>query len=231
MINPIKNIVQGVMSTNIATYNTTILKTLSLFIITLLSVFVTYTLITPTTVFVSVLLSGILSIILLLLTPKYLSYKQIAFPIALLEGIGIGAITFMIEQKVPGVGIKAVLATMLSFVIVYALYALKIIKVTPTLIKATTYGLYTALIGIFAILILSLFKVIVLTSLILNVIFGFTLLLGLSCLIINFQEVFKAVENKVHKDEEWGLAISLLISIILIYESFLRLFGINLNID
>ncbi len=50
MINPIKNIVQGVMSTNIATYNTTILKTLSLFIITLLSVFVTYTLITPTTV-------------------------------------------------------------------------------------------------------------------------------------------------------------------------------------
>ena len=78
MINPIKNIVQGVMSTNIATYNTTILKTLSLFIITLLSVFVTYTLITPTTVFVSVLLSGILSIILLLLTPKYLSYKQIA---------------------------------------------------------------------------------------------------------------------------------------------------------
>ena len=42
---------------------------------------------------------------------------------------------------------------------------------------------------------------------------------------------FTAVENKVHKDEEWGLAISLLISIILIYESFLRLFGINLNID
>ena len=38
-------------------------------------------------------------------------------------------------------------------------------------------------------------------------------------------------ENKVHKDEEWGLAISLLISIILIYESFLRLFGININID
>ena len=142
MITPIKNIIQGVMSNNVATYNTTILKTLSLFIITLLSVFVTYTLITPTTVFVSVLLSGILSIILLLLTPKYLSYKQIAFPIAFLEGIGIGAITFMIEQKVPGVGIKAVLATMLSFVIVYALYALKIIKVTPTLIKATTYGLY-----------------------------------------------------------------------------------------
>ena len=77
MINPIRNIVQGVMSTNIATYNTTILKTLSLFIITLLSVFVSYTLITPTTVFVSILLSGILSIILLLLTPKYLSYKQI----------------------------------------------------------------------------------------------------------------------------------------------------------
>ncbi len=50
MINPIKNIVQSVISTNINTYKTTILKTLSLFIITLLSVFVTYTLITPTTV-------------------------------------------------------------------------------------------------------------------------------------------------------------------------------------
>lgn len=231
MINPIKNIIQGVMSNNVATYNTTILKTLSLFIVTLLSVFVTYTLITPTTVFVSVLLSGILSIILLLLSPKHLSYKQIAFPLAFLEGIGVGAITFMIEQKVPGVGIKTVLATMLSFIIVYALYALKIIKVTPTLIKATTYGLYIALIGIFTLIVLTLFKVITITAIVLNIIFGFTLLLGLSCLIINFQEVFTAVENKVHKDEEWGLAISLLISIILIYESFLRLFGINLNID
>lgn len=228
MLNPLKSI-QPSTDINVATYNGVISKTLLLFLVTLITTLVTYMFTNITLTLPLIIISGILGIILLWQAPNRISYKKIALPFALLEGIGIGAITQYIEHKVPGVGLKAAFATILSFIIIYGLFSFKLIKVTPNLKKITIYGLIFAMFGLMAIILLTYFKVIVLTTLFLNIIFGFTLLLGLCTLLINFDDVFNAVNNRVKQEEEWGLAISLLLSIILIYESFLRLFGINLG--
>lgn len=227
MINPLKNTKIYNIHKEIATYQGVINKTFLLMLLLIFSSLLTIKLLTPALAFVTLFVSAIPAFILILLAPCKWSYKTIAIPFSILEGISIGALTFIIESKYPGVGIKAISATLLSFITIYYLYSNKVIKVTDKLIKYTKYGLILSVVGLISIILLTLFKVIVLSSLTLAFIFVFILILGLSCLLIDFDDVFKAVTNKVNKDEEWTLAVSLILSIVLIYESFLRIFGFS----
>lgn len=231
MLDPLKNIKNNVTHTDVATYSGVINKTLLLLICLTLFTLLSYTFITSMLLALYLLVSSVVvGLTLLVIAPSLVSYKTIAVPYSILEGISVGAITYILEQKFPGVGVKSVVATILSFTLLYILYSYKIIKVTDKLRKYNKALLITACISLLILVILSFCNIIFITPILGIIIFIIILLVGLSTLLIDFDDVFKAVTNKVDKEEEWTLAISLILSIILIYESFLRVFGFSSEI-
>ena len=223
-MNIIKNIKTNQIN-SIASYSGVILKTLLLLLITGIMASTVYLSVTMTTALAILISSSILCLILVFLAPNKIHYKDIALPFSCFEGMALGALTYIIETKHPGVGVKAILATIASFCFVYFLYAFKLVKVTEKLRKYTYIGLILGSVLLLSILILVLLKVLVITPIIGIILFGSIFVLGLFTLLTDFEDVFQAVNNKVDKKEEWTLAISLLLSIVLIYESLLRVFG------
>lgn len=208
---------------DVATYNGVISKTLFMFLLLFISVFVTYNSITPTLLIPTLLVGSILSLLLIFISPNLIKDKYKAVPFAILEGVVLGCITYVVEKKVPGSGVKALTATLLSFILVYGLFATKLIKVTPKMLKLTGYGLCFSIVTLAIILICLFFKIVAISPILLLFLFLFILLLGFTSLLIDFHYIFEAVESKVKKEEEWFLAISLILSIILIYQSFLSI--------
>lgn len=212
-----------------ANYKGVFNKALFLFLVTVLSSLATLNYITLPLVLPTILLTFIIGFILLVISPKYLSYKDIAIPFSILEGLSLGAITYFINLKLANSGIYALLATFSSFVIMWLLYYFKIINVTDKFIKNTQKSLLALTVILFVLLLLLIFKLIVISPIILLILFIIVLVSGLCSLLVDFEQIKKAIEMKVEDKEEWGLAVSLLLSIVLIYQSFLQIFGIDLD--
>lgn len=154
-------------------------------------------------------------------------FKQSLAPIlapvyALGEGVIIGVLSALMEQKYPGIVSSAVAGTVGLFGTILLLYKLKIIKNSPMLTK----GILFAMLGILIVRIVDLFMggsfipkdgmmgIGIQVMIVAVATFSF---------IIDFEAIELAVEHKASKKDEWYLAFGLIVSIVWLYLEVLRL--------
>tara|TARA_B100001093_G_scaffold508149_1_gene569788 strand:+ start:12810 stop:13541 length:732 start_codon:yes stop_codon:yes gene_type:complete len=181
-------------------------------------------------------LGGLVSLLVLLFTrPKNPVPLMSAY--AVLEGMLVGSVSLMYSSAYDGIVLQAGLGTLAIFVVMYGLYAARILKATPmfTRIVISLTG------GIF---------ILYMMTILLNLFTGMTLpflhstgplgigisvfILGVASLnlILDFGFIERGVENKSPKVGEWWAALGLLVTLIWIYFEVLRLLSkIRSNMD
>ncbi|TPD73675.1 Bax inhibitor-1/YccA family protein [Flavobacterium microcysteis] len=157
--------------------------------------------------------------------PQYSPYLAPAY--ALVEGLFIGGISAVFEAMYPGIVIKAVGATLVTFLVCFGLYKYQIVKVNEqfksVVIAATlaiaTYYLISWLLAMF-------------TSFV-PVHYGNSpMSIGISVVVIiiaalnlflDFDLIEKGAKNRQPKYMEWFGAMGLMITLVWLYIEFLRL--------
>jgi len=155
-------------------------------------------------------------------------FPRVAMPFSILysaaQGFSLGLITIIADMAYPGIGITAVLITVVIFGVMLALYSSRTIRATSRFRKI----MYTGLISILIFSILSMF-ISPIQALFTNnfgLAVGLSLLLilfGAFMLILNFDQAEMIVSHGAPKNYEWSVALGLMVTIIWIYVEVLRL--------
>ncbi|MDR2867459.1 MAG: Bax inhibitor-1/YccA family protein [Acholeplasmatales bacterium] len=157
---------------------------------------------------------------------KYASFLSIIYSLA--EGLMLGLLTYVLDRAYPGVGIVAIIGVGVVFLVTFALYAFKAIRVSNFFVR------------LFSILGVSIFIAFLLSFLIswlapaayaaiadnfwlMLVIYSVLIIFGAFCLILDFDRCHQIVIAQSPKKYEWWAAFGLIISIIWIYIQILRL--------
>src|SRR5690554_1588461 len=169
--------------------------------------------------------SGITAIISVMIASFF---PRVAMPFSILysaaQGFSLGLITIIADMAYPGIGITAVLITVVIFGVMLALYSSRTIRATSRFRKI----MYTGLISILIFSILSMF-ISPIQALFTNnfgLAVGLSLLLilfGAFMLILNFDQAEMIVSHGAPKNYEWSVALGLMVTIIWIYVEVLRL--------
>jgi uncharacterized YccA/Bax inhibitor family protein len=146
---------------------------------------------------------------------------------ALFEGLFIGGISAFFEASYPGIVIQAVSCTFITFIVCFALYKYKIVKVTERfksiVIAATlaivTYYLLSWILSFF----ISFEPVHHGNSLMSIGISVFVIVIAALNLFLDFDEIEKGAEKQMPKYMEWFSAMGLMITLVWLYVEFLRL--------
>lgn len=167
----------------------------------------------------------------LITTFKGHTAPKLAVPYALFEGAFLGGISSIFQAKYPGVPLQALLATFVTTVVMFTLYKRRIIRATEKF-KSVVLSASLAIFVVF------------LAQFVLKIAFGSSIpyifesnWLGIGFaafvavfasleLILDFDLIENAVEQKVAESFEWNCAISLLATLVWMYFSFLRLIGL-----
>lgn len=156
--------------------------------------------------------------------------KTVAIPFALLEGLFLGAISALYQSKYPGVPLNALLATFLTSIGVFLLYFFELVKVTERMRSIVYASLLGVCLLFFTQIIFSLFgssiPFIFSSGPIGIAVAGLIVILSAFTLIVDLDELEVLVNQGAPKDLEWYASVSLLASIVFMYVSFLRLFGL-----
>lgn len=228
--NPVlRNVDQTVVDrSNTATYLGVTIKTSILLLITILSgVFAWFLLKTEQTdALVTILaVSGITAFVSVLLASFI---PRLAMPFSVLysaaQGFSLGLITVIANLIEPGIGMNAVIITIVIFGVMLALYSSRTIRATNRFRKI----MFTIILSI---LVFSILTMIIspLRNLFLN---NFALAAGLSIfliiygafmLILNFDQAEQIVTHGAPKNYEWTVSLGLMITIIWIYMEVIRL--------
>lgn len=152
---------------------------------------------------------------------------------AAVEGVFLGSFTHVLNMIYPGIGVQAVLATAAAFVTMLALYRSGRIRVTPRFTKILV-GVGAGYVVFLAVNLLLTFMgggfdlwntgggsiVLPLAVSLLGV--------GLGCLflVLDFDQIEKAVAAGVPESESWRAAFGLLVTLVWIYIEMLRLIAI-----
>ncbi|ACX72197.1 protein of unknown function DUF1112 [Methanocaldococcus vulcanius M7] len=154
---------------------------------------------------------------------KYLS------PIhAVVEGLCIGAISYMFESSYDGIVSQALFVTFGIFLIMLFIYKYKIIKVTnkfKAVIIFTTLGIVLYYIISIALIVFAGIYLPTFKSGLIGI--GFSLFVGTIAslnLLLDFNMIEKMVKNQFPKDFEWYCAFALLTTLIWIYIEIIILF-------
>jgi uncharacterized YccA/Bax inhibitor family protein len=148
---------------------------------------------------------------------------------AILEGLFVGIISAMFNDKYPGLPTQAVALTLLVTLIMFLLYKYRIIKVTKKLRAVVVVA--TAAIAIFYMIQWITFLIMgspigSFTNAATPLGIGFSILVvGLAAfnLLLNFDTIEKGVELRANKYMEWYCAFGLLVTIVWLYLEILRL--------
>ncbi|MDY0277153.1 MAG: Bax inhibitor-1/YccA family protein [Acholeplasma sp.] len=155
---------------------------------------------------------------------------RLAMPFSMLYsaaiGFELGVLTVLVELLFPGQGIgqTAIVATMVIFGVMLALYSFRIVRVTNGFVKFM-------LAVMFAILIFSLLSFIIpsignlfANNFALGVgLVGFLILYGAFMLMLDFNRAEAMVTAGVDKRYEWSVALGLMVTIVWIYVQVIRL--------
>ncbi|WP_338408897.1 Bax inhibitor-1/YccA family protein [uncultured Flavobacterium sp.] len=171
---------------------------------------------------------GIIGFVLVLVAsfkPTTAPYTAPAY--ALFEGLFIGGISAVFEAMYPGLVIQAVSATFVTFLVCFALYKYKIVKVTETF-KSVVVG---ATMAIFAFYLISWVTSLFIdyqpihhgNSLMSIGISVFVIIIAALNLFLDFDMIEKGAKSAAPKFMEWFAAMGLMITLVWLYVEFLRL--------
>ncbi|MDB4891070.1 MAG: hypothetical protein JWL61_2925 [Gemmatimonadetes bacterium] len=146
---------------------------------------------------------------------------------AVLEGVGIGAISYLTNARYHGVPLQAAVATFGVTAVCFGLFATNRIEVSETFAEKVAIGMM----GLFVVYLLRLvlnFAGVPMGSLLDAGWLGFginVLAIGLaiSCLFVDFAEIESARREKLSARTEWYFAFSVLVTLIWLYIEILRM--------
>lgn len=203
------------------------LKTAILLLVTVLSGgFAWYLLNTNVDAAITILaVTGITSFISVLLASFI---PRLAMPFSILysaaQGFSLGLLTIIADLLFPGIGITAVIITVVIFGVMLALYSSRTLRATTKFRKI----MFTSLISI---LIFSIISILIppINNLFVNnlglaiLLSAIFILFGAFMLIMNFDQAEQVVNSGAPKNYEWSVALGLIVTIIWIYVEVLRL--------
>lgn len=171
---------------------------------------------------------ALISVIVASFKPELSRYLAPAY--ALFQGMFIGGITLVINSIYPGVAIQAVSATFVTFVVCFALYRFKIVKVTEqfksVVIAATfaiaTYYLITWIMSFFGFTPIHSIQNNSMMSIGISV---FVIVIAALNLFLDFDMIEKSAQQRLPKYMEWFGAMGLMVTLVWLYVEFLRLFA------
>lgn len=167
------------------------------------------------------------------------SFKQSTNPALILGyaafyGVFVGAFSRYMEGYAEGAVLQAVLGTALAFAGTLTVYALKIIRVTPKLVRFVV----AASIGALGLMLINLIMGIFipgglgLRTGVLGIVFGLAMvLLGCFFLLLDFNDIEQAVRSGAPAQLAWQFAFGLTLSLVWIYLEVLRLVTYFTNND
>lgn len=171
---------------------------------------------------------GLISVLVASFKPETSRYLAPAY--ALFEGLFIGGITLVINSMYPGVAIQAVTATFVTFVVCFALYRFRIVKVTEqfksvvvaTTLAIMTYYLITWIMSFFGFTPVHSIQNNSLMSIGISI---FVIIIAALNLFLDFDLIEKSAQQRLPKYMEWFGAMGLMITLVWLYVEFLRLFA------
>ena len=156
--------------------------------------------------------------------------RTLAIPYALFEGAFLGGISMIFQMKYPGVPVKALLATFITTLVMFALYRAKIIRATEKFKSV----IISASIAIALVFVVQFVMSLAFSSSIpyvfennwLGIGFAaFVAIIASLSLILDFDLIESAAAQQAPKVTEWLCGIALLATLVWMYFSFLRLIG------
>jgi uncharacterized YccA/Bax inhibitor family protein len=168
----------------------------------------------------------ILMLVIYITRPKNPAPLMLTY--AIVEGVFIGAMSTVMEYVFPGIVIQAILGTLAIFVSMYILYAIRILRPTPTFTKVVT-SLTASIMLLYVIsMVISLVTPYQMPLLHSASPMGigltvFILVIAALNLIMDFGFIERSVQNQAPKVGEWWGAFGMLVTLIWIYIEVLRL--------
>ena len=173
------------------------------------------------------LIGGFIVAIITMFSP---TWAPVTAPIyAVLEGLAIGAISYMTNARYHGVPLQAALATLAVTAVCFGLFATNRIEVSETFAEKVAIGMLGLLAVYLLEMLLRVAGVPLGTMLDMGWIgFGINALaigLAISCLFIDFAEIESARKEKLSAKTEWYFAFSIVVTLIWLYVEVLRMLG------
>ena len=146
---------------------------------------------------------------------------------AILEGLCLGALSFLFEQKYPGIALQAVLLTLLVLSLMLGAYRSNLIRATPRFRKMVIFATGAICLMYLLNLVMGLFGSglsIINSSSPMGI--GLSLfIVGIASmnLVLDFDFIEKASKEGLPKYMEWYAAFSLLVTLVWLYIEILRL--------
>lgn len=158
-------------------------------------------------------------------SPKNAAYLAPAY--ALFEGVFIGAISLFFEVMYPGIVIKAVAGTLVTFGVCLALYRFGVVKVTEQFRSVVIAA--TAAIGTYYLISMLFFWIGGVSFFHHNnslMSIGFSIaviVIAALSLILDFDMIEKGAQQRMPKHMEWFSGMGLIVTLVWLYLEFLRL--------
>jgi uncharacterized YccA/Bax inhibitor family protein len=146
---------------------------------------------------------------------------------AVLEGVGIGAISYITNVRYHGVPLQAAVATFGITAVCFGLFATNRIEVSETFAEKVAIGMMGLLAVYLLRFVLALAGVPV-GAVLDQGVFGFAINaisigLAISCLFVDFAEIESARREKLSAKTEWYFAFSVIVTLIWLYIAMLRM--------
>lgn len=177
---------------------------------------------------VAVLVSSVMALV----TGLMISFKPTFAPTltpayALLEGMALGGLSYMLEMEYPDIVIQAVMLTFAVALGALFVFGKGIVKVDSTFVKVTTTALFTVLIFSIGKLVAAYFFGVnfeFFESGIVGIMID-VLVIGVATmsLFVDYEQIKETVETGLPKEYEWVCAFSLLVTLIWLYIRILEL--------
>ncbi|WP_294820658.1 Bax inhibitor-1/YccA family protein [uncultured Flavobacterium sp.] len=176
---------------------------------------------------------GITGFILVLVAGFKPNYSGVLAPAyAVFKGLFVGAISLILEVMYPGVVIKAVGGTMVTFMVCFLLYRFGIVKVTEqfrsvvvaSVLAIGTYYLISWIISLFggSLLVGHSYQDTSLMSIGISI---FIIVVAALTLFLDFDMIEQGAQRKLPKYMEWFGAMGLMVTLVWLYMEFLKLFA------
>lgn len=225
---PYESKVIGRGAADVMTIDDVVVKTVSLFGVTILAAAATFGFI-PDSLLVEALIGGaVLGLIIgLVISFAQLTNPALMFTYAVVEGVFLGAVSKLYETQYHGIVLQAVIATLGTFLVMTALYRARIIRVTPRFMKVVI-GLAA---GLMVVLLLNLLVTIFTDSATVlrdggPIAIGFSLVcitVAALMVVVNFRQIEDGVAAGLPRRYGWLGAFGLLVEVVWLYLEFLRL--------
>lgn len=143
---------------------------------------------------------------------------------AVLEGAALGAVSVLTEAKYPGVALAATAATVVAFFAVLIAFTFGM-RSNPKLTRIVFIGMIAYVAYLLLAGVIAAFTGFDITGTPFGMIIGLiAIAMGLYCLLSDFTDISRAIEQGVDDAYGWNLTFSLILSIVWVYIEFLRLF-------